>query len=994
MDVSQIIGSIRKFGNFLMCLFPFLPRWGERIRQWILPILSRLGLVRFWQTVQSSRRWKALQTALARFYWRDYSKDLHEWEGLPRHGIVLLRVIFVLTVMLAVLLPLAMMWPAPGVWVQGSGEQKVLVAGWSVLLWIASFAFGWGCLLGGASVSNRPALLLAAACFAYLFGATATCLPRSVWNLTLALAIGTAAFVGQRRIPAERGGEAWRGLAFCSLAGMMAGLSVFVFSPLGNGLPGVRLPLGLAAGWVLGLLLWRFSGWRKSPPAAAGEAPAGLSVTTIVLLLSAVCGVFLLSLAGRGGLARLAGSIYPLIGLWSAYLWPVWYFIGIGVIFKLLKHAKILTSTFQELVPLRYLAPLIIFFILGGALLTWSETLTGLPLLVRSTWIERLCTALYHQATPWIWSKPLRSFTADWLKWVFLFDVVALGWLMVVRRLTSELLVSLLFKTFLAWFLIYEYQFEFFSFTRSGTHSATILFLITVWVLWLTHVVGLKFSGRGTAHWPQEGRIPLYGAVLLFVLLNLHARAAMGDSRVVDEVFLSLFRGIVDVGLPYFLYVYAGRQFKELPVPASRLFATFSAGALFTLPLAALDRFVAAGSWRALWADLDARLATLYSGNPVRTLPLSPDLPVTWILIRGILALGVVALLAAWLQRRLADSPAKPAALTFLVMSFATGLASFSKAQLTLPFLTGRVEILLTPFRESTELDANVLAAYFIYSLPALLLVLAVTSRRGNPALRWAAGTLAAFAAYSVAAVLWPAREPWLRSTGLMATAGLAGLGAFLLLILAVRQRIELALAAEKPAGPEAPPAPPPLVGRRARRLIAVGAGIILLWVGADQIRSGWMVPWTVAGLPAPVNVPAIWEVSEAPPAGCLASFRRRSRSPFGTVLRLSVAPCPPGGRKELLRGLMEPMAQNLPGFGIQRVESWDGWFPGAYAVDFYYDQILPDKTDIPIIGTVVLLPGAGGRAMVWTLTSGELSEWEPSRWDQARIARTLRGRW
>ena len=45
-----------------------------------------------------------------------------------------------------------------------------------------------------------------------------------------------------------------------------------------------------------------------------------------------------------------------------------------------------------------------------------------------------------------------------------------------------------------------------------------MLFLITVWVLWLTHVVGLKFSGRGTANWPQEGRLPLYGAVLLFVL--------------------------------------------------------------------------------------------------------------------------------------------------------------------------------------------------------------------------------------------------------------------------------------------------------------------------------------------------------------------------------------------------------------------------------------------------------------------------------------------
>ena len=83
MDISQIVGSIRKFGNFLMCLFPFLPSWWERIKRVVLPLLSRLGLLRLWQAVQSSRRWKALQLALERFYWRDYSKDLHEWEELP-----------------------------------------------------------------------------------------------------------------------------------------------------------------------------------------------------------------------------------------------------------------------------------------------------------------------------------------------------------------------------------------------------------------------------------------------------------------------------------------------------------------------------------------------------------------------------------------------------------------------------------------------------------------------------------------------------------------------------------------------------------------------------------------------------------------------------------------------------------------------------------------------------------------------------------------------
>jgi hypothetical protein len=228
----------------------------------------------------------------------------------------------------------------------------------------------------------------------------------------------------------------------------------------------------------------------------------------------------------------------------------------------------------------------------------------------------------------------------------------------------------------------------------------------------------------------------------------------------------------------------------------------------------------------------------------------------------------------------------------------------------------------------------------------------------------------------------------------LIVTLGLAGMGVFLMLVLALRRRLESELAADQPAAPESPPSPPPLVGRRARTVLAVLAGAGLLWAGAGQLRSGWPVSRTIDGMPAAVRLPAVWVMADRPPAGCLAVFRRQSGSPFSPELRLSIAPCPAGGRKELLRSLLGPMAESLPGFGIQRVESWDGWFPGAYAVDFYYSRILPDKTDISITGTVLLLPGARDQAIVWTLTSGDLSEWEPSRWDLARIAKTLRGRW
>jgi hypothetical protein len=981
MDVSQTVGSIRKFSNFLMCLFPFLPRWWDRIRNFLLPILTQIGLVRLWQFIQSSPRWRALHSVLERFYWRDYSKDLREWEKLPALGIGLLRIIFLLTLALAVFLPVAMLWPVPGLPLPLGDGKTVMVAAWSVLLWGVSFSFAWACLLGGAAVSNRPAALAMLACFTYLFGAAATALPRSGWNGLLALGIAITAVAAQRRGAVETGRQIWRGAAFCVPAGILAGIFITVFTPLGNFLPHARLATGMTAGAGFGLVLWGVSRWLPRP-SGEPDGRTGPGLIGIVLLLAAVCGLFLGMLAVRGGLSLMAGSLYPLIGLWSTYLWPVWYFIGIGVIFKLLKHARILTAGFQELLPLRYFAPLVILFVLTGTVLTWSESFTGFTFLEKFPVLLRGCADLYHRVTPWLWSRPLRALTADWLKWVFLFDLAAVIWLLARRRLNGELLASLLFKTFLAWFLIYEYLFEYFSFTRSGAHSVAVLFCIAIWMLWLTHVVGLRLSSRGSAGWPQEGRIALYGAVLLFVLLNLHARAAAGDSKVVDEVFLYLFRGIIDVGLPYFLYVYAGRRFKELPVPAGRLFAAFCAGAFWTLPLNALDRLVAAGSWRALSADLDVRLAAMYAGNPIRALPLSPEFPAIWILLRGVLAVGAVVLVAAWLQRRLKESPAKPAALIFLVMAFGTGLASFAKAQM-----------LISPFVQSSELDAHLLAVYFAYSLPALVLGLVVTARWGTAAARWVAGILAAAAVHFPVAVLWPAREPWLRSTGLIVTLGLAGLGLFLLLVLAARRRIEAALGQDPADAPALPPLPP-LIGARARWILTGLAAAGLLWMGLHQLPQGWMVPRTGIGLPGAVDIPAVWQPAASPSAGCLAAFRRRPDSLFAPELRITREPCPAGGRKALVQRLLTVMSQSMPQLAVQRVESWDGWYPGSYAVDFSYNRMLPDRSEYPGSGTVVILPGAGEEAVALTLTSGDIDGWISARWDLARIARSLRGRW
>lgn len=103
----------------------------------------------------------------------------------------------------------------------------------------------------------------------------------------------------------------------------------------------------------------------------------------------------------------------------------------------------------------------------------------------------------------------------------------------------------------LLWFLISKYLFQFLSFGRSRAHSVALLTVFGMWLVWLFHTTGLKLSLEFSPAWPSAGRLCLYAAVVLFCLLEVNARAIPGDFRVMDEIFLVMFRGVVDVGLPY-----------------------------------------------------------------------------------------------------------------------------------------------------------------------------------------------------------------------------------------------------------------------------------------------------------------------------------------------------------------------------------------------------------------------------------------------------------
>jgi len=85
-----------------------------------------------------------------------------------------------------------------------------------------------------------------------------------------------------------------------------------------------------------------------------------ISIAASALVLSAITLVFLVTLVCRGGAAAFAGQLLSEMSLWNGYLWPVWYFIGIGIVFKLIKNTKVITKSIKEALPGALYLPVVV----------------------------------------------------------------------------------------------------------------------------------------------------------------------------------------------------------------------------------------------------------------------------------------------------------------------------------------------------------------------------------------------------------------------------------------------------------------------------------------------------------------------------------------------------------------------------------------------------------------------------------------------------------
>lgn len=977
MGLWKDIASVRKLGHFLAALFPSLARAWDRTaaaaqKRFEGP-LARLD----------TPRGRAIAQLARQFLWTDYKSDRADFDRLGVEGAALLRPIFLASVACCVALPLAIAAPGPSVPASAVDGATQPVAMASILLWVVALPLGWGRVVAGATAANRPVLLAALAPYLYFACLAAIQLPPSVANVFAPIAALLAVAAAERRLAQPTWADRLGGVLTCGLVGVGAGIAITAFTSLGNPAHGHRPLAGVALGVPLGALAFVLG--RR---AARTMDPARPSLPHLAALIGALTFVQLALVVVRGGLAVFADNSTIFFNVFVGYLWPGWYFVGVGAIFTLLKTARVLTSATRTLLPDRAFVVLGLIVLACAAVVFGSRSTGQLLVTLHAPDPVLLASmAIRHWSSRWLFTQPASILASDWMGWVVLFDGVAVAWLALRRRLSTANLTWLASHSLLAWLILFEYHSQLAGFTRTPGHSAALLGGFAVWLLWLLHKLMLRVGRDSSPLWPGPARLALGGGVLLLVLVSVEARAAMGDPRLSNEIFLNLFRGVVDVGLPYFLFVYAGRRLRALPLETHQVLGAFCLGAALVAPLSALDHLVSAGSLPALSAELDRRaeaMRTTGSLPPIETLP-----PLAWLVARGCIVVLALVVFAAVVLRRVRARREAPAIVLFAVVAAATGLASFARTRVTIPLLPERWAELVSPDGQSLALDLDVLFTYLGYALPAFVLALVVDA--GKP-WRWIAGTLAALALHLGFTLAWERDEAWLRATGIADTLALAGVATLLALITVARRRAE---ATAPPLEPDVPdptddPEPSAAPGPRVVAAVALVAAVVGGVSVVRAVREARVQEHTLGDRVTPVPLPVAWRRDAQAPGALVALFRQDGNTLYPPTLGATLEPLEAGDTSALMQRLIE-RAKPLPAFRHGPILPWGQYLHGALAVDFSFDRAVTGGGTFPATGTTAILPVADGRALVMTLLA-DVPTREQHRWDLVVLAERLRG--
>lgn len=986
MNPIQIIATLRKLGNYLAGLFPFLSRFADWIAEAVRKKFQDSVLETRWTDFRNSQRVSSVWKFIERFYWRNYSKDRLDFDAPPPESLVVLRPIFQLCALLCVLIPLTQFTIQP-VAIETFSGFKGAAPMWSVLLWIIVLPCAWSSLLTGAALSNRIVYCVSAISALYFLSTCVLLLPRDFANALLTTAAFLSLFYCERNLLRQDKLSNWLSALNVIVVGCAAGIQLYILTPLKPLLsphlpagdnPTMSLVYGGSAGVLLGLICL---GLARSSFAdklfSRGNVSPGIAVWSLASLLLA----FLTFAVIRGGISAEGGMLISSLGLTNSYLWPIWYFVGVGVVHKLIGSSKSVTASIQGLLPPKAVVPVLVTLLIGVTLVCSSDQ-AALALSTASGTAGQSCfyffAFIYQQSKSWLWTKPIESMAAHWFLNVLLVDVAIVLILSLQKKLTSDAMIRLFYLTGLAALLIWEYLFQLSSFARTPTHSVVALFLFSAWLLWLMHTVGWNKCLQSSPAWPSRGRLPIFAGVLTLALLEIHSRGASKDIKVVNELFLVMFRGAIDVGLPYFLFTWVSRRVPRLPVTIPAMLSLFSIGALTAFAFNVLDKAACSnyiGSMFLKIVDTQAQ-SSLNTGN----VNVALDVPQYQLLLRSLLyTCGLVLVFyCRRVRSRFVITTDSNIANMFLMMAFGSGVASFSHALVDLPVTTW-MRALIAPLLQETTFNCNVFLSYLAYWLPALMLGIAQTAVAPSvrrKVLLFAATSSIAFNFFAFA--LYRQYEAYLRATD---TLNLMLVMVSGVLVLFVMYGISLVI-------PRTTIAPTPLLSSRS------GVALILL-IEAVCVCAVWNRPALrlttvpLTNIQTTVQLADNWKALAPPLTGrnqpnLPATFVRRSLDGTTTLLQIGERNPHPEGIEPLMKQLLLSAAQSgrFPNLRLLKIDQWHRFASGALACHFSYS--LPAKShsaQMPESGLTVLVPNRNGKVLFFTLFTSpsaiELEEWE-----------------
>lgn len=969
--MSQLIGfrTIQKFRYFLAGVFPFLAAKGSGENA-LTRLLQRYPrAVALGQRVATSTLGANVRRVAGTFVLGSYGSDALDWARVPEDSRRVLRTTVIVAALLCLLVPLAAIWiwpPLPQETISGTAGSAV--AGWSLVLWLVALALGWSCLLASTAAASRLAFVPSLALFIYFSMAMVATLPKSWWSLLVPAQVALAIVFCHTRVRHDRRWDSWRQSATSVITGAMTAFIAIVVIPTAPWFRGRLLLASLAIGTPLGMGL-AFIAARRRRPLRLDLVIAALALAHLLLLVT---------LAVRGGLTAPAGAIRAFAIEVTGYLWPLYFFIGAGVVFKVLKQTTAVQRVAQELVPRALFVPLIFAVLLLATVVPWVKPILLTPAFPWPGWVTQAAAGIY-QASSLVWKSSLARYTMDSMKWVLLAALLIATWGLIRRRLTSGAMAGLLFVVTLIGIAVYEYHFQAVGFTRTPRNTAFSLFIFAAFVLWLVHKTTLKQLIGASPWWPPAARVALYGALLMFVLLPLHARAALHDPRLTSEMFLYMFFGVINFGLPYYLYVYASRRFKQLPLSATAALGLFCLGAFLAVPLIIADKAVVAGSLAGAWAEATAQTDALIQGQ--RVIAPRSFLPATWIIARGLLVIAALSAVAFAVRRRARSAPGT---IVFSVVAVAAGLAFFSNRGVELPLLPPRIVNLIAPRDPSLVIDATLVARQLSVLLPALVLALVVARPKRRASLM--AGVAAALVIHVGINLLWPAQHAWLHSTGVFFAVMAVGLIVFVLLAGAVRDSLDRALEPAAPLSGGAVAAPPLLRWSELRRA-AAGLLVLLGALAGYRAVAGRSVAHTIPGSSIAARLPASWTPQAADSLRGVLRLTGRSWSDTRPLLWTELRRYGVDSARFLLQGVALETSQRLANYEATALEQWEQYYPGALALDFRYYQTRDDEST-SALGTTALAPLPNGRALLLTVTYAAA---DPARrWDLARALQAL----